>query len=96
MIYQSDPNTNRRSDIRDDALYTHWITGGVVTLAIVIAAAAFISTGSNRDLHLPQITTTVPCSSVFNDWLRYGPLNPANRLPLVVSNSAQSPALASA
>jgi hypothetical protein len=44
MIYQSDPNTNRRSDIRDDALYTHWIIGGVVTLAIVIAALAFMST----------------------------------------------------
>ena len=60
MAYQNDLNTNRRSEMRDDASYTHWIIGGVVTLAIVIAAAAFISTGSNRDLDLPQITTTVP------------------------------------
>ena len=60
MTYQNDLNTNRRSEMRDDASYTHWIIGGVVTLAIVIAAAAFISTGSNRDLDLPQITTTVP------------------------------------
>jgi len=45
MTYQSDPNTNRRNDIRDDTSYTHWIIGGVVALAIVIAAAAFISTG---------------------------------------------------
>jgi hypothetical protein len=60
MTYQSDPNTNRRSDMRDDAHYTHLIIGGVVTLAIAIAAAVFISTGSNPDLDLPQITTTVP------------------------------------
>ena len=55
MTYQNDLNTDRRSDMRDDARYTHWIIGSVVTLAIVIAAAAFMSTGSNRDL-----TTTVP------------------------------------
>jgi hypothetical protein len=58
MTYQSDPNTNRRNDIRDDTSYTHWIIGGVVALAIVIAAAAFISTGNNPDQ--PQTTTTVP------------------------------------
>src|SRR5450759_5862049 len=46
--YQSDPNTNRRNDIRDNSSYTHWIIGGVVGLAIVIAAAAFISTGATR------------------------------------------------
>jgi hypothetical protein len=58
MTYQSDPNTNRRNDIRDDTSYTHWIIGGVVALAIVIAAAAFISTGNDPDQ--PQTTTTVP------------------------------------
>ena len=58
MTYQSDPNTNRRNDIRDDTSYTHWIIGGVVALAIVIAAAAFISKGNNPDQ--PQTTTTVP------------------------------------
>ena len=60
MTYQNDLNTDRRSDMRDDARYTHWIIGSVVTLAIVIAAAAFVSTRSNRDLDLPQITTTIP------------------------------------
>jgi hypothetical protein len=60
MTYQSDLNTNRRSLMHDDARYTTWIIGVVVTVAIVITAAAFISTGNNRDLDLPQITTTVP------------------------------------
>jgi hypothetical protein len=60
MTYENDLNTNRRSDMHDDARYTTWIIGGVVTLAILIAAAAFISTGNNRDLDLPQITTTIP------------------------------------
>jgi hypothetical protein len=60
MTHENDLNTNRRSDMHDDARYTTWIIGGVVTVAIVITAAAFISTGNNRDLDLPQITTTVP------------------------------------
>jgi hypothetical protein len=58
MTYQSDPNSNRRNDIRDDRSYTHWIIGGVVALAIVIAAVAFISTGNYPDR--PQTITTVP------------------------------------
>jgi hypothetical protein len=45
MTYQSDPNTNRRSDRRDDIRYTGWIIGGIVVLAIVIAAFVFTSTG---------------------------------------------------
>ena len=60
MTYQSDANTNRRSDKSDDTFYTSWIIGGGVVLAIVIAAVAFISTGNNPDRDLPQITTTVP------------------------------------
>jgi hypothetical protein len=60
MTYQDDLNTNRRSDIRNDAFYTHCIIGGVVTLAIVIAALAFMSTGNYLALEVPQITTTVP------------------------------------
>ena len=58
MTYQSDPNSNRRNDIRDDRSYTHWIIGGVVALAIVIAAVAFISTGNSPER--PQTITTVP------------------------------------
>ena len=60
MTYQNDLNTNRRSDMRDDAHCTHWIIGGVVTLAIVIAALAIISTGNKSDHNLPQTSTTVP------------------------------------
>jgi hypothetical protein len=58
MTYQNDLNTNRRSDISDDTSYTGWIIGGVVALAIVIAAVAFTSTGNSPDQ--PQTTTTVP------------------------------------
>ena len=58
MTYQSDPNSNRRKDIKDDRSYTHWIIGGVVAFAIVIAAVAFISTGNSPDR--PQTITTVP------------------------------------
>ena len=53
MTYQSDPNTNRRSDRRDDIRYTRWIVGGVVVLAIGIAAFVFTSTGSNPDRPAP-------------------------------------------
>ena len=60
MTYQSDANTNRRSNRSDDIFYTSWIIGGGVVLAIVIAAVAFISTGNKPDHDLPQITTTVP------------------------------------
>ena len=38
MTHQNELNTNRRSRIIDDIRYTRWIIGGVVTLAIVIAA----------------------------------------------------------
>ena len=58
MTYQSAPNSNRRNDLRDDRSYTHWIIGGVVALAIVVAAVAFISTGNSPDR--PQTITTVP------------------------------------
>ena len=79
MTYQSDPNTNRRNDISDDTSYTHWIIGGVVALAIVIAATAFTSTGNDPDQ--PQTTTTVPApapspSTTGSDT---APLAPANR-----------------
>ena len=60
MTYQSDPNTNRRSDKSDDTYCRSCIMGGGVMLAIVIAAVAFLSTGSNSNRDLPQITTTVP------------------------------------
>jgi hypothetical protein len=60
MTYENDLNTNRRSDRHDDARYTTWIIGGVVTLAIVIAAAVFISTGNYLALEVPQIITTAP------------------------------------
>jgi len=78
MTYQSDPNSNRRNDIRDDRSYTHWIIGGVVTLAIVIAAAAFTSTGNNPDE--PQTITAVPApaSSPSTTGSDTAPLAPAN------------------
>jgi hypothetical protein len=60
MTYQSDPNTNRRSDKSDDTYCTSCIMGWGVMLAIVIAAVAFLSTGSNSNRDLPQISTTVP------------------------------------
>jgi hypothetical protein len=60
MTYQSDPNTNRRSDKSDDTYCKSCIMGWGVVLAIVIAAVAFLSTGSNSNRDLPQISTTVP------------------------------------
>ena len=60
MTYQSDPNTNRRSDKSDDTYCKSCIIGGGVVLASVIAAVAFLSTGNSRDHDLPQISTTVP------------------------------------
>ena len=60
MTFQSDPNTNRRSDKSDDTYCRSCIMGGGVVLAIVIAAVAFLSTGSNSNRDLPQISTTVP------------------------------------
>ena len=53
MTYQSDPNTNRRSDKSDDAYCKSCIIGGGVVLAVVIAAVAFLSTGT-------AATTTCP------------------------------------
>ena len=79
MTYQSDPNSNRRNDIRDDRSYTHWIIGGVVALAIVIAAIAFISTGNYPDR--PQTITTVraPAPSSSTTGSDTAPPTPANR-----------------
>ena len=48
------------SDKRDDKFYTWWVIRGGIVLAIVIAALAFISTGTYPDLDAPQIITTVP------------------------------------
>jgi hypothetical protein len=55
MTYQSDPNNNRRSDKNDDAYCKSCIMGWGVVVAIVIAAPAFLSTGSNFNYDLPQI-----------------------------------------
>ena len=60
MTYQSDPNTNRRSDKSDDTYCTSCIVSWGVVLAIVIAAVAFLSTGSNSNHDLPQISTAGP------------------------------------
>jgi hypothetical protein len=38
--------TDSRHDRRDDIRYTGWVIGGVVVLAIVIAAFVFTSTGN--------------------------------------------------
>ena len=78
MTHQNELNTNRRSGIIDDTRYTHWIIGGVVTLAIVIAAAAFTSTGNYPDE--PQTITTVPApvSSPSTTGSDTAPLAPAN------------------
>ena len=56
MTYQSDI----RRDKRDDKFYISWIVRGGIVLAIVIAALAFISTGTYPDRDVPQITPTVP------------------------------------
>jgi hypothetical protein len=58
MTYQSET----RRDKRDDKFYTSWIIRGGIVLAIVIAALAFISTGTYTDLDAPQIITTAPAS----------------------------------
>jgi membrane protease YdiL (CAAX protease family) len=70
-----DPNTNRRSDRRDDIRYTRWIIGGVVVLAIVIAAAVFTSTGNKT----AQTTTPVPAPAPSKTGSDTAPLAPANR-----------------
>jgi hypothetical protein len=57
MTYQNELDTNRRSNIGDDIYFTHWIIIGAVSLAIVIAVAAFTSTGNYPDV--PQTITTV-------------------------------------
>jgi hypothetical protein len=56
MTYQSET----RRDKRDDKFYIAWIIRGGIVLAIVIAAFAFISTGSYPDPDVPQTTPTVP------------------------------------
>jgi hypothetical protein len=60
MTYQSDPNTNPRSDKRDDTYCTSCIVSWGVVLAIVIAAVAFLSTGSNSNHGLSQISKAGP------------------------------------
>ena len=45
---------------RADKFYTWWIIRGGIVLAIVIAALAFISTGTYPDRDVPQIIRTVP------------------------------------
>ena len=60
MTYQGDPNTNRRSDRSDDTYCTACIVSWGVGLAIVIAAVAFLSTGSNSNHDLPQTSTAGP------------------------------------
>ena len=88
MTYQNELDTNRRSDIIDDTRYGGWIIGGVVTLAIVIAAVAFTSTGNYPD-RLQTITTSSGfCSVACNDWLRYG--TPSSGQPL---NRSRFPAM---
>jgi hypothetical protein len=57
MTYQNELDTNRRSNIGDDIYLTHWIIVGAVSLAIIIAVAAFTSTGNYPDV--PQTITTV-------------------------------------
>jgi len=59
MTYQSET----RRDKRDDKFYISWIIRGGVVIAIVIAALAFISTGTYPDLDAPPVTTTVPASA---------------------------------
>ena len=60
MTYQSERNINRRSNRIDDTLYTSWIVGGGVAIAIVVAVFAFVSFGNNPDLTLPQRTIGTP------------------------------------
>jgi hypothetical protein len=57
MTYENELNTNRRRNISDDIKFTHWIVVGAIALAMVIAVAAFTSTGNYPDL--PQTITTV-------------------------------------
>jgi hypothetical protein len=79
MTYQSELNTNWHSYINDDIRHAHWIIGGVVTLAIVIGAAAFTSTGNYADR--PQTITTNPVAapSLSTTGSDTAPLAPANR-----------------
>jgi hypothetical protein len=55
MTYQSDPNTNRRTNRTDETFYTTWIIRGGVGLAIIVAVFAFMSTGDNTGLDLPRL-----------------------------------------
>ena len=57
MTYENELKTNRRRNISDDIKFTHWIIVGAISLAIVIAVAAFTSTGNYPDV--PQTITTV-------------------------------------
>jgi hypothetical protein len=58
MTYQSET----RRDKRADKFYISWIIRGGIVLAIVIAALAFISTGTYPDLDAPQIIKSAPAS----------------------------------
>jgi hypothetical protein len=79
MTHQNEPNTNQRSDIIDDTRYTHWIIGGVVTFAIVIAATAFTSTGDYPDQPQTISTVSTPAPSPSTTGSDTAPLAPANR-----------------
>ena len=63
MTYENELNTNRRSNIRDDIKFTHWIIVGAVALAFVIAVAAFTSTGNYPDVPLTITTVIAPTPS---------------------------------
>jgi hypothetical protein len=48
MSYQNDPNINRRSGVRDNASYTGWIVGGLVTLALLIGLFTMFGRDNNK------------------------------------------------
>jgi hypothetical protein len=79
MTYQNELDTNRRSDIIDDTRYGGWIIGGVITLAIVIAAAAFTSTGNYPDRLQTLMTVPVSAPSPSTTGFDTVPPAPANR-----------------
>jgi hypothetical protein len=58
MAFLNGAKTNRRNDMSGDSRYAHWILGGVIALATVVAAAAIMSTGNEPDE--PRMTATVP------------------------------------
>ena len=63
MTYENELSTDRRSNISDDIKFTHRIVVGAVALAIVIAVAAFTSTGNYPDVPLTTTTVIAPIPS---------------------------------